>query len=276
MFQDIHPHTISYEPGRGLPQAGDRVVFLQGGRVLLGEGEEPALPLFGALPPALQGRADALTYMFSMDGAGFYCSGEETEPFGPFAYANMRLLRGLEPPQLAFACATAVHIAGWYARNRFCGRCAVSMLAKQDERALACPECGDVKYPNIYPVVIVGIVHGDSLLLVKNARGEYRYYGLVSGFVEPGETLEAALAREVMEEVGLKVANLRYYKSQPWAFSHSLLMGFFADLDGDPGVTLDGKELAEARWFARRELPPAESLMSLTWDMIEAFRNGGA
>lgn len=276
MFQDISPHAISYDPDRGGPQSDDRVVFLEGGRVLLGEGEAPALPMFGELPPALRGRADALTYMFSMDGAGFYCFNAEAGAFGPFGYANMRLLRGLEPPQLAFASATAIHIAGWYARNRYCGRCAAAMRARQGERALACPECGDVKYPNVYPVVIVGIVHGESLLLVKNARGEYRNHGLVSGFVEPGETLEAALAREVMEEVGLKVANPRYYRSQPWAFSHSLLMGFFADLDGDPAVTLDGNELAEARWFARHELPEAESLMSLTWDMIEAFRNGGA
>ncbi|WP_243438194.1 NAD(+) diphosphatase [Fundidesulfovibrio soli] len=277
MFQDIDPHTITYDPGRGAPDGQDHVVFVRDGQVLLCDsGGGPSLPRFGELPPALQGRADALTYMFSMDGAGFYGFTSEAEAFGPFGYSNMRLLFRLEPPQLAFACATAVHIAAWYGRNRYCGRCAAPMRPKADERALACPECGVVKYPNIHPVIIVGIVDGESLLLVKTARGEYRNYGLVAGFVEPGETLEAALAREVMEEVGLKVANLRYFKSQPWAFSQSLLMGFFADLDGDPAVTLDTAELAEARWFGRHELPAAESLMSLTWDMIEAFRNGGA
>jgi NAD+ diphosphatase len=131
-----------------------------------------------------------------------------------------------------------------------------------------------VEYPRISPVVIVGILDGDDILLAKAAVGEYKKHGLISGFVELGESLEGAVAREVMEEVGLTVHNLRYYKSQPWAFSQSLLMGFFADLKGERTVTVNPAELSEAAWFPRPEIPAGDSRLSLTWDMIEAFRNG--
>jgi NAD+ diphosphatase len=125
-------------------------------------------------------------------------------------------------------------------------------------------------------VVIIAIVDGDRILLTRYSRGCYRRHSLVAGFVEIGETLEDAVRREVMEEVGLHVKDIRYCESQPWPFSSSLIAGFFADVDGDPTVHLntDGQdELAEGVWVSRDELVMEDSGLSLTWDMIRKFRD---
>ena len=124
--------------------------------------------------------------------------------------------------------------------------------------------------------VIVAITDGDRLLLTKYApsHSSHRQYALVAGYTEVGETLEQTVHREVMEEVGLKVKNLRYYKSQPWSFSGSLLAGFYCDVDGDPSITLDREELSVAEWFDRDSLPEPPNLISLTGEMIECFRQG--
>ena len=112
-----------------------------------------------------------------------------------------------------------------------------------------------MEFPKICPAVIVGVTDGNRILMSKYAGRSYKKYALLAGFTEIGETVEETVAREVMEEVGLKVKNIRYYKSQPWAFSDTLLMGFYCDLDGDAEVTLDEEELALAEWFERDEIP---------------------
>src|SRR5699024_3191276 len=108
----------------------------------------------------------------------------------------------------------------------------------------------------------------------KSAGRAYKKYALLAGFTEIGETVEETLAREVMEEVGLKVRNIRYYKSQPWAFSDTLLMGFYCDLDGSDKITLDRDELSLAEWFEREEIPVEPSRDSLTNEMIMKFKQG--
>jgi NAD+ diphosphatase len=274
MFQDIQPHGLCFEPGRGEPGSADHVLFLKDGRFLLDDARgTPAIPSCQEARSVLQSGFGELIYLLSAGDAGYYYSPSAPAAFGSYRYKKPYGILNLKPQALAFATATAFHLAIWYAQNRHCGHCAGPLLAGKTERALHCPSCGAVKYPRISPVVIVGVRDGERLLLVKNASGEYRNYGLIAGFVEPGETLEAAMAREVLEETGLSVKNPRYYKSQPWAFSQSLLMGFFADLDGDGAITLDAAELSEAAWFLRLDLPSDESRSSLTWDMIQAFRN---
>ena len=124
------------------------------------------------------------------------------------------------------------------------------------------------------PAVIVGVTDGNRILMSKYAGRSYKKYALLAGFTEIGETVEETVAREVMEEVGLKVKNIRYYKSQPWAFSDTLLMGFYCDLDGDAEVTLDEEELALAEWFERDEIPVEPSRDSLTNEMIIKFKQG--
>ena len=144
------------------------------------------------------------------------------------------------------------------------------------EEELVCPVCGQTEYPKISPAVIVAITNGDKLLMSRYRvnHSTYRGYALIAGFVEIGETFEETVRREVMEEVGLKVKNIRYYKSQPWSFSDTLLMGFYCDLDGEEEITLDSEELALAEWFRRDEIPVEPSRDSLTNEMIIKFKNG--
>lgn len=134
-----------------------------------------------------------------------------------------------------------------------------------------CPRCHNTIYPRISPAIIVGVIHKDQLLLTKYAGREYTKYSLIAGFTEIGETLEETVQREVMEEVGLKVKNIRYYKNQPWGMSGSLLVGFFADMDGDPSITLDRTELSTAEWFRYDKIPAKDDGVSLTREMIRVF-----
>lgn len=131
-----------------------------------------------------------------------------------------------------------------------------------------------MEYPKICPAVIIGVTDGSRILMSKYAGRAYKKYALLAGFTEIGETAEETVAREVMEEVGLKVKNIRYYKSQPWSFSDTLLLGFYCDLDGDGAVTLDREELALAEWFEREDIPDTASTESLTNEMIMRFKNG--
>ena len=130
-----------------------------------------------------------------------------------------------------------------------------------------------MEYPKISPAVIVGVIDGNRILMSKYADRDYKKYALLAGFAEIGETIEETIKREVMEEVGLKVKNIRFYKSQPWSFTDTLLFGFFADLNGDSEITLDREELALAEWFEREEIPVTERNISLTNEMILAFKN---
>ena len=138
-----------------------------------------------------------------------------------------------------------------------------------------CDHCHAMEFPKISPAVIIGLTHKNRLLLSKYAGRTYKKYALLAGYTEIGETVEETVSREVMEEVGLPVKNIRYYKSQPWPFSSTVLMGFFCDLDGDDEtVTLDANELALAQWFERDEIPVTPSRDSLTNEKIMAFKNG--
>ena len=140
---------------------------------------------------------------------------------------------------------------------------------------MRCPKCGNMIFPRIAPAAIIALTHGDKLILSKYANRNVTRYGLLAGFIEIGETAEEAGAREVMEEVGLKVKNIRYYKSQPWGIAGNLSVGYFCDLDGDDEtVTLDETELASAEWFNRNEIPCNDEGISLTGEMIRIFSEG--
>jgi len=129
-------------------------------------------------------------------------------------------------------------------------------------------------FPKIAPAVIVAVLNGNRILMTKYAGRPYKKYALIAGFTEIGETVEETVAREVMEEVGLKVKNIRYYKSQPWGVDSNLLLGFFADLDGDDTICLDEEELSEADWFERDAMPAHDDGISLTREMMGAFEKG--
>lgn len=158
--------------------------------------------------------------------------------------------------------------------RRFCGCCGGKMAPGETERSMVCLKCGHTEYPKISPAVIVAIRNGDRLLMSRYARGAYRHYALIAGYLEIGETFEDCVKREVMEEVGLKVKNIRYYKSQPWAFSDTVMIGFVADLDGDDTIRLQKEELSEAGWFTREEIIEYPPYISVGHEMMKAFKDG--
>lgn len=274
MFQEIEPHILHNEHKKRSPSGADYVVILREDKVLISAEDGMVLPTV-ALAVSLYGMdTDNLIYLLDIDDTGIFLSFDRLPETGPLKYENIRVLRTKEPSWLSFGTATAVHLSRWYDQNRFCGKCTHPMKRKENERALYCPGCGLIIYPRINPVVMVGIIDNDRLLLTKYARSDYKGYSLVAGFMEVGETLEDTVKREVMEEVGLKVKNIRYFKSQPWAFSESVLIGLFADADGNTEPVVDGEELSDAFWMSRKELPEEYSRFSLTGEMIEQFRSG--
>lgn len=275
MFQEIQPHVLDNQYKKRKPVQNDYLVSYKDNKVLVYEDDELVFPTISEISQLYHIDIEQLTYLFDIDNQGFFLFPKELSENGELKYQDISVFRKKQPVWLSFGGATAMHLARWYENNRFCGKCSQPMDRKEDERALCCPNCGLINYPKINPVIIVGITNGDQLLLTKYAHSEYKRYSLVAGFMEIGETLEDTVKREIMEEVGLKVKNIRYYKSQPWAFSESLLAGFFADVDGDPAPVIDMNELSEAVWVSRDEMPVDDSsLFSLTWDMIECFRQG--
>ena len=176
---------------------------------------------------------------------------------------------------VCFAMMTAWHLFDWYRSNRFCGRCGEKTVHDAKERMMRCPSCGNMIFPKIAPSVIVGVINGEKLLLSKYANRNYTRYGMIAGFTEIGETVEETVAREVMEEVGLKVKNIRYYKTQPWGVTGGLLLGYYCDLDGENDtITLDETELSMAEWYPRNALPAHDDGISLTREMIRVFEEG--
>lgn len=276
MIQDIEPMKFRNEFCKKSPEDKDYVLFFKNNEVLLFKRhDEYSFPCFGELKgPNLPGYKEA-QYLFSIDDKNFFLvldiNIEETEEL---TMENIQIFRELQPGWLGFAGITGSQLYRWYTSNKFCGRCGKVMDKSLSERAMQCPSCNNIVYPKISPAVIVGIIDGDKLLLTKYANRNNARYALIAGFAEFGETLESTVRREVMEEVGLKVKDIQYYKSQPWSFSDSLLVGYFARLDGSASISLDENELSEAQWIGREELAKPISSISLTSEMIEYFRQG--
>ena len=164
----------------------------------------------------------------------------------------------------------ALQLIEWDRNHQFCGRCGAPTQRHDHERARHCPACGLLAYPRLSPVVMVRITRQREILLARAPRFAPGVYSVLAGFVEAGETLEQALHREVAEEVGIQVQNLRYFASQSWPFPHSLMVAFTADY-GAGEVQTDGQEIIDARWFTPDSLPGLPSPMSMAWRLIQDF-----
>ena len=220
-------------------------------------------------------RNEDMIYLFSIGEEKYFLNREGmVKGLKDFDKLNVRKLREFARTKDCFAAATAFQLFVWYRDNKFCGRCGHHMHHLDDERGLVCPICKMIAYPKIAPAVIVAVTNGDKILLTKYADRSYKKYALIAGFTEIGETVEETVIREVMEEVGLKVKNIRYYKSQPWGTDSNLLMGFFADLDGDDTIRLDTNELAVGEWVAREDMDLKDDGISLTREMMRVFKKG--
>ena len=164
----------------------------------------------------------------------------------------------------------AVQILNWDLSHRFCGRCATPMEEKQGEIAKICPSCRSISYPRISPAVIMTVERKDAILLGRSPHFPREMYSTLAGFVEPGETLEQAVCREVKEEVNIKVAKIRYFGSQPWPFPHSLMVGFTSSYAGGK-IIIDETEIEDAQWFSKDSMPKLPSSMSIARKLIDDF-----
>ena len=166
--------------------------------------------------------------------------------------------------------AKAVLVSDWYASHRFCGRCGTPTRLDEKDMMLKCPECGQVHYPRIAPAIIVAIRKGDELLMAKHSYHDNIRYALIAGFVEPGERVEEAVHREVLEEVGIEIRNLKYMRSQSWPFPNSLMLGFTAEYEsGD--IKVDGDEIVKAKWFKKDEIVRYDSDISISDWLVQNF-----
>ena len=286
-----HAYDNHFEPHA--PEGGDYVLHFRDRGCLarvtrVGEsdadagdlGEEFDLPRLRDYPR----RPSRMTYLFSLGSERFFLALDDSVPAPVgYTYESVNWLRNAEPQHLLFAAATASQLDRWYRENRFCGRCGHPTELAPTSREIVCPECARIVYPKICPGVIVGVVSladdpaDDRIVLTRYAGRTTALWALVAGFTEIGEPLEDTVRREVMEEVGLSVKSLRFYKSQPWSFTDTLLVGFWCEVDGSDDLRVDHFELKEARWFRRDEIPLERTgdRASMTGEMIERFRMMG-
>lgn len=276
MIQDLENHIFHNEYQPVPPQKTDCILYYEKHAVLVHTSHDLlTFPSFGDVEAAIPDIYEHYLYLFSIDETRYYLIPSFCPKWAPgFAMEDVSVFRTLGPRKHAFALITGFHLFTWYQTHRFCGACGHENVHDKKERMMLCPACGNTQYPRISPAVIVAVRNGEKLLLSKYAGRNHTRYALIAGFAEIGETLEETVKREVMEEVGLRVKNIHYYKSQPWALSGSLLSGFYCDLDGDDQITLDETELAVAEWFERKEIPYEDYDVSLTREMMLQFKKG--
>ncbi len=214
---------------------------------------------------------DDLTFYRKLEDLPEKTGSDENEYF----YLRIHRFRELDPVYMVFAGATGYHMRNWRKASLFCGCCGAPTEPSTVERAFVCTKCGYAAYPHIAPAVIVAIINEDKILLVRNLRRPKNVrLELVSGYVEIGESFEQAVHREVLEEVGLKVKNVRLYKDQPWGISGAHMIGYVAEVDGDDTVIKQEDEISEAKWYTRDEVPEYRNRLSVGSEMILSFKKG--
>ena len=224
MLQDLYPHIYHNEMAWKAPAPDDyALIFAPDGTVYC-DLTDGAL----TLPRIRDVGPGEVQYAFSIDEAAYYLVAahpDETDAFRYVPAASLRSMTERTSPAL-FAAAAGGSLHRWYRLQQFCGRCGAKMEKSTTERAMVCPQCKNTVYPKICPAVIVAVHDGDRLLLTRYRGRPFKKYALIAGFNEIGETIEQTVHREVLEEAGVRVKNLRFYKSQPWVFTDTLLMGF--------------------------------------------------
>jgi NAD+ diphosphatase len=188
----------------------------------------------------------------------------------PLLWQNLRELHGVISEADFAIAALAIQLIEWDRTHQYCGHCATPTAQLPSERAKHCPACQLRQYPRLSPAVIMLVYRGEEVLLARSPRFRPGLYSVLAGFVEPGESLEAAVAREVREEVGIEVQNIRYFGSQPWPFPHSLMVGFIAEYAGGV-ITPEPGEIEAAAWFDKSALPPVPGEPSIAHRLINWF-----
>ncbi|MEE2782125.1 MAG: NAD(+) diphosphatase [Pseudomonadota bacterium] len=187
-----------------------------------------------------------------------------------FALMGLRNLLGRTNQSLFYLAGRAKQIIEWHETHQFCSRCGASVADHEVDRAKECPSCKLISYPRLSPSIIVLITKGEEMLLARNAAWPNGMYSTLAGFVEPGESIEQTVHREVFEEVGLHVRNLHYFGSQSWPFPNSLMLGFHAQYDSGEIVCQEG-EIADAQWFRADNLPQIPPKTAISGWLIQEF-----
>ena len=187
-----------------------------------------------------------------------------------FSFGDLRTIMPNLDEDIFFAASRAIQIINWDKDHRYCGRCGALMKEKEGERVKVCPECGLTNYPRISPAIIVAVTKGKELLLAHNKNFRPGFFSVIAGFVDAGETFEECVKREVLEEVGIKVKNIKYFRSQPWPFPNSLMVGFTAEYESGE-ITPDGEEIEEAHWYTADKLPTIPSKFTIAGKLINWF-----
>ncbi|MCW4151922.1 NAD(+) diphosphatase [Halomonas sp. 18H] len=244
---------------RELPHRADagRIIRLAGGRIAPGVDKGPLQPLT-AWPAGVQP-------LCWWSGEPVALSLEEAPGTD---WLDGRDWLQLLPAEWFPLISTALQVAAWLRNHRFCGRCGVATESVPHEFARQCGECGQRQYPRISPCIITLVTHGESMLLARSPRFPPSRYSTLAGYIEPGESAEEAVRREVAEEVGVALGRLRYFRSQAWPFPHSLMMGFFAEA-ASARIRIDGIEISDAAWFSPHRLPQLPPAYSISRALID-------
>lgn len=248
-------------------------LIFNGNRLLIKMIEDkPVVPYFNELEDLKIEHSQA-TYLGKLNECD--CCFAETLKSAPpqgYDFIELRQLGSVLGQDIFLISSRALHLLTWLKNNKHCSKCGVPAEIKQDENAVICPKCGYITYPRISPAIIVAVVNDGKLLLAHNTRFKNGTYSVIAGFVEPGETLEGCVSREVMEEVGIKVKNIKYFGSQPWPFPDSLMIGFTAEY-AEGEIKADGIEIETANWFTVDEIPSIPGSGSVARKLIEWFIN---
>jgi NAD+ diphosphatase len=275
MIQKIFPHRFNnhYLVNKNIDEK-DFVLYYNGNTLLLKtSGDELEIPQKKDFPE-ISDKTD-YTFLFTLNDVPCFLIWDSLKADNPhFIYKEINFFRTISQQEIAWISIVGFHLMNWYLQNKFCGKCGTRTQQKADERAIICPVCNTIVYPRISPAIIVAIICNNKIMLARNSNFSGNWYSLIAGYVDVGESLEEALLREVKEEVGLDVKNIRYYESQPWPISGSLMIGFIAEADENQPISIDNKEIAEAAWFTRGNLPAHPSDISIAGEMIEKFEKG--
>ena len=284
MIQDIIPkQLLNQYKNQGVTDK-DYVLFFGGNQILLNAEGDLHYLTYGEISEicaAVDIDIPECRFLFKVDEESYFLAEifamEELlkAEFARLGYEFQRMydLRSRQPKDAVFAGVTAWHLFSWYRVNQFCGACGGIMHHDKKERMMRCEHCGNMVFPKIMPAVIVGLTDGDYMMMTKYAGREYKRYALIAGFTEIGETMEDTVRREVLEEVGLKIKNVTYYKSQPWGFAGDMLLGFFCELDGNDEIKMDESELSVAEWVHYKDIPDYDEGLSLTEEMMGYFKH---
>ena len=189
-------------------------------------------------------------------------------------FSDLRAFYTGNEEDLYLVAGRAFQMVQWDQTHQFCGRCGTPTQYLKGETAKICPACKFTSYPRISPAIIVAVIKDDQILLSRYAGRLSNWHTIIAGFLEPGETLEECVQREVLEEVGLQVKNIRYFGNQPWPFPNNLMIGFVADYAGGE-IKVDGVEIASAAWYTATQIPPTPPKMSISGEIIDWFVTRG-